>query len=195
MDGQLRLNVILPIVLVAVLATAIGLFTLSRSSGSSGSSSASLTPLLHRPARPPASPVHTAKPRTAVKPANTAKAKPKQVEPKPAKPKIKLNPGLPPVLAAALRSSPVAVVSLVTPDSDVDGIATKEAAAGARAAGAAFVTVDVTNEKRARPFAVKLGVVEAPTVLVYKRPGELVVRLNGFADLDTVAQAADNAFS
>jgi hypothetical protein len=193
MDGQLRLNVILPIVLVAVLATAIGLFTLSRSAGSSSSSSAGLTPVLHRPAHPPAAPAHTAKPRTAVKPANTAKPKPKQV--KPARPKIKLNPGLPPTLAAALRSSPVAVVSLVTPDSDVDDIATKEAAAGARAAGAAFVVVDVTNEKRARPFAVGLGVVEAPTVLVYKRPGELVVRLDGFADLDTVAQAADNAFS
>jgi hypothetical protein len=193
MDGQLRLNVILPIVLVAVLATAIGLFTLSRSAGSSSSSSADLTRVLHRPR--PAGPAHTAKPRTAVKPAATAKPRPTQVKPKPARPKIKLNPGLPPSLAAALRSSQVAVVSLVTPDSDVDDIATKEAAAGARAAGAAFVAVDVTNEKRARPFAVKLGVVEAPTVLVYKRPGELVVRLDGFADLDTVAQAADNAFS
>ena len=84
---------------------------------------------------------------------------------------------------------------MVTPDSDVDGIATREAAAGARAAGAAFVTVDVTKERGARPFAVELGVVEAPAVLVYKRPGELFVRLDGFADLDTVAQAAENAFS
>jgi hypothetical protein len=190
MNGQLRLNVILPIVLCAVLATGIGLFTLSRSAGS-GASSSDLTPVLHRPARPPATPAPTARTRPAAKPA----AKRQPAKSKPAKPKIKLDPGLPPTLARALRSSPVAVVSMVTPDSAVDAIARREAAAGARAAGAAFVTVDVTNEKGARPFAVKLGVVAAPAVLVYKRPGELFVRLDGFADLDTVAQAAENAFS
>lgn len=193
MTGQLRLNVILPIVLCAVLATGIGLFTLSRSAGSSSASSSDLTPILHRPARPPAAPAPTAKTRPATKPATSAKRQP--TKSKPAKPRIKLDPGLPPTLARALRSSPVAVVSMVTPDSAVDDIAKREAAAGARAAGAAFVTVDVTNEKGARPFAVKLGVVEAPAVLVYKRPGELFVRLDGFADLDTVAQAAENAFS
>jgi hypothetical protein len=40
-----------------------------------------------------------------------------------------------------------------------------------------------------------LGVLEAPTVLVFKRPGELYVQLDGFVDLDMVAQAADNAHS
>jgi hypothetical protein len=184
MNGQLRLNVILPIVLCAVLATGIGLFMLSRSASSAGASSSGLTPLVHRPARPPAAQAPTA-----------AKAKRAPAKAKPARPRIKLDPGLPPTLARALRSSPVAVVSMITPDSAVDDIATREAKAGARAAGAAFVTVDVTNEKRARPFALELGAVEAPAVLVYKRPGELFVRLDGFADLDTVAQAAENAFS
>jgi len=182
MNGQLRLNVILPIVLLAVLGTGIGLFMLSRSAGSASASS-DFTPVLHRPARP------------AAKPATAARPQSKPTRARPAKPRVRLNPGLPPTLVRALRSSPVAVVSMVTPDSDVDDIAAREAAAGARAAGAAFVTIDVTKEKGARPFAVKLGVVEAPTVLVYKRPGELFVRLDGFADLDTVAQAAENAFS
>jgi hypothetical protein len=72
-------------------------------------------------------------------------------------------------------------------------MASNEAAAGARASGAAFVTVDVSKEREARPFALKLGVLEAPTVLVFKRPGDVFVRLDGFADLDVVAQAAENA--
>ena len=193
MNSQLRLNVILPIVLFATLAMGVGLFTLTRGQGSSGASNAGLISQ-PRPARAPVTPART--PQTAEKPTNAAKPKPaRQAKPKAAKPVVKLNPGLPPTLARALRSSPVAVVSLITPDSVLDEMAAKEAAAGARAAGAAFVTVDVTREKHARPFAVKLGVLNAPTVLVYKRPGELFVRLDGFADLDTVAQAADNAFS
>ena len=193
MNSQLRLNVILPIVLFATLAMGVGLFTLTRGQGSSGASNASLISQ-PRPAHAPVAPART--PETAEKPTNAAKAKPaRQAKRKAAKPVVKLNPGLPPTLARALRSSPVAVVSLITPDSVLDEMAAKEAAAGARAAGAAFVTVDVTREKHARPFAVKLGVVNAPTVLVYKRPGDLFVRVDGFADLDTVAQAADNAFS
>jgi hypothetical protein len=85
------------------------------------------------------------------------------------------------------------VVSFVTPGAGLDELAAKEAAAGANAVGASFVAVDVGRERQARPYAVMLGALEAPTVLVFKRPGEVFVRLNGFADLDTVAQAADNA--
>ncbi len=196
MNGQLRLNVILPIVLLAVLAVGVGLFTLTRGQESSNGSSSDLISL-PKPAHAPATPALT-KPRAAVKPAKAkaVNAKPaRPAKPKVVKPVIQLNPGLPPSLARALRSSPVAVVSLITPDSALDEMAAKEAAAGARAVGAAFVTVDVTREKHARPYAVKLGVVNAPTVLVYKRPGDLFLRLDGFADLDVVAQAADNAFS
>ena len=32
-----------------------------------------------------------------------------------------------------------------------------------------------------------------PAVLVFRRPGTMFVQLNGFADKDTVAQAAANA--
>jgi hypothetical protein len=37
-----------------------------------------------------------------------------------------------------------------------------------------------------------LGVLPDPAVLVYRRPGDLVARFDGFADRDTVAQAATN---
>jgi hypothetical protein len=190
MNGQLRLNVILPIVLFATLAAGIGLFMLSRSpETSTASTDSALTPL-PRPTRTPVAPA----PKTA-RPA-PAKPKPKAVRPvKPARPKVKLNAGLPPALTRALTARPVAVVSLVTPDASLDEMAVKEAAAGASAAGASFVSVDVSRERQARPFTVMLGVLDAPTVLVFKRPGELFVQLDGFADLDMVAQAAENAAS
>ncbi len=187
MNSQLRLNVILPIVLVAILATGAGLFTLTRGQSASAADQP-LLPARQLPTKTPVSPAKAAKPQTPVKP-----AKPKPV--KPAKPVVKLNAGLPPALARALTSRPVAVVSLVTPGSGLDESAAREAAAGARAAGAAFVSVDVGSERSARPFSIMLGVLEAPTVLVFKRPGELYVQLDGFVDLDMVAQAADNAHS
>jgi hypothetical protein len=39
----------------------------------------------------------------------------------------------------------------------------------------------------------RYGVIQDPAVLVLKPPGDLVVRIDGFADRDTVAQAAVNA--
>jgi outer membrane biosynthesis protein TonB len=189
MNGQLRLNVILPIVLFAALAAAGGLFMLSRSpETSTAATESSLTPL-PRPTAAPTKPTPSTPAKPAPKPANTAKPKPAR----PARPKVKLNPGLPPALSAALRSRPVAVVSLVTPDARIDSLVAAEAAAGARAAEAAFVTVDVSRERQVKPFTLMLGVLETPTVLVFKRPGELFVQLDGYADLDTVAQAVDNA--
>jgi hypothetical protein len=194
MNSQLRLNVILPILVLAVLATGAGLFTLTRGQEPSAASDERLLSGLERPTHTPVSPAKTAKPRTPAKPGQSAKPKP--VKPaKPARPVVRLNAGLPPALARALTSRRVAVVSLVTPGSGLDESAAREAAAGARAAGAAFVTVDVSSDRAARPFSVLLGVLEAPTVLVFRRPGELYVQLEGFVDLDMVAQAADNAHS
>ena len=192
MNGQLRLNLILPIVLLAVAGAGLSLFMLSRGSETStASTDTALAPLprLHAPKTSTKAPAK-------VKALPTAKAKAK-AKPKatPARPKVKLNAGLPPALARALTARPVAVVAFVTPDARLDEMAASEAAAGARAGGAAFVSVDVSKERAARPFALKLGVLQAPTVLVFKRPGNLFVRLDGFADLDVVAQAAENAQS
>jgi hypothetical protein len=184
MNGQLRLNVILPIVLLAAAGAALSLFMLSRGAGASSASVESVAPLPRLVTRQtPAKATRPTKPAEAARPA----------KPKPARPKVKLNAGLPPALARALTARPVAVVAFVTPDARLDEMASNEAAAGARASGAAFVSVDVSKEREARPFALKLGVLEAPTVLVFKRPGDVFVRLDGFADLDVVAQAAENA--
>jgi hypothetical protein len=196
MNGQLRLNVILPIVLLAVVGAGLMLFMLSRGAETStASSDSALAPLprLQTPKTPAKAPAKAAAARP-TKPVAAAKPTPAP-KPKPARPKVKLNPGLPPTLARALTARPVAVVAFVTPGARLDEMAAKEAAAGASAGGASFVTVDVSKERDARPFAMKLGVLEAPTVLVFKRPGNLFVRLDGFNDLDVVAQAAENAHS
>lgn len=185
MNSQLRLGVVLPIVLVATIATAVGLFMLSRGQEPSTSVD-SVRPL----GLPPA--VKSA-PKPASPPAPVAKAKPRP-KPRP-KPAVRLNAGLPRPLAKALTARRVAVVSLVTPDSDLDDTAAKEAAAGAAAVGASFLTVNVSNEAQAKPFALMLGVLNSPAVIVFKRPGETFVQFDGFVDRDAVAQAAENAAS
>ena len=105
--------------------------------------------------------------------------------------------GLPRRIANAFAGKRVVVVSVFVPESQVDQVATREAAAGAAVAGAGFVRVDATRGPDApvRALATSLGVVEAPAVLVFKRPGTLATRIGGFADHETVAQAALNAAS
>ena len=44
-----------------------------------------------------------------------------------------------------------------------------------------------------RPLVELLGALENPGILVYSRPDVLSTRLSGFADSETVAQAAANA--
>lgn len=101
--------------------------------------------------------------------------------------------GLPRAVTAALARSDVVVVALVARGSVVDELSLAEARAGARTADAGFVAVNVLRERDGKAFARLLGSAETPATLVYRAPGRLVVRLDGFADLDTVAQAALDA--
>ncbi len=101
--------------------------------------------------------------------------------------------GLPLPVAQALQRHRVVVVSVFSPKGAVDGLAKAEAEAGAEAAGAGFVALSALERDNAEPLATKLGVLKAPSVLVYTRPAKLFVKLDGFADLATVAQAAANA--
>jgi hypothetical protein len=132
----------------------------------------------------------------AIKPAPTVKPK--------ATPKVHVPAvidGMPSALALALRAHRVVVVSLFTPDSSVDTMATAEARRGAETAHVGFVAFSVADEKIVSPLTSLLTgaptpadrVLDGPAVLVFVRPNSLFVRLNGFADRDTVAQAAANA--
>ncbi len=111
--------------------------------------------------------------------------------------------GMPSALALALRGGPVVVAALYAPGSSVDELARAEAQAGARAAGVPFVPLDVTSERVAAPLTSLLTggasaadrVLDDPAVLVFKSPKTLFVRLSGWNDRDTVAQAVANALS
>ena len=83
------------------------------------------------------------------KPARVPLAKPKPAEP--AAPAVDAN-GLPRVLSAALAGNRVVVVGLHDPDSALDQTVLAEARAGARAAGAGFVAINVFAEAQSRPL-------------------------------------------
>ena len=101
--------------------------------------------------------------------------------------------GLPLAVAKALRRHRVVVVSLVTPGVGVDMMARDEAAAAASAAHVGFVSLNVFRQANGAPLLKRLGVVEAPAVLVVMRPARIFAQLDGFADRDTVRQAVANA--
>jgi hypothetical protein len=101
--------------------------------------------------------------------------------------------GLPAAIANALGKHPIVVVSLFNPYSEVDGIAFAEARAGAKLAGVGFVPLNVLSQSQAGKLTETLGLLPDPGVFVYTRPGTLVARISGFADKETVAQAAQNA--
>jgi hypothetical protein len=101
--------------------------------------------------------------------------------------------GLPNAIATALGRHQTVVVSLYNPYSEVDGIAFAEARAGAKIAGVGFVPLNVLSEAQVGKLTQVLGLLPDPGLLVYIRPGTLVARISGFADKETVAQAAQNA--
>jgi glucose/arabinose dehydrogenase len=175
-----------PIKLVAVLGLALaivgggGMTLLGRSEADAGV-------LLPRPLATATKPAKTTKP--AAKKAMSAKPKPAAKR----KPAAVAANGLPTPVATALETSRVVVVALFTPSSAIDELALAEAQAGAKAAKAGFVAVNVLREGQGRAIARLLGVTDSPTLLVYRAPGTLAFRLDGFADLDTVAQAALDA--
>jgi hypothetical protein len=134
---------------------------------------------------------HVIKPhkaKAAAKPVAKAKAKPKPRATTAAN-------GLPIDIADALAKKPVVVVALYSPGASVGQMALKEAQAGAALAGAGFVRLNVSDPRKSRPLTALLGVLPDPAVLVFERPNEVFVRIDGFADRETVAQAAANARS
>ncbi len=101
--------------------------------------------------------------------------------------------GLPLAVAKSLKRHRIVVVSLLTPGVDVDRMARDEAAAAASSTHAGFVSLNVFRQANGVPLLKKLGIVEAPAVLVVMRPARIFAQLEGFADRDTVVQAVANA--
>jgi hypothetical protein len=101
--------------------------------------------------------------------------------------------GMPESLAQAFGRYRVVVVSLYDPYSQVDGTSFAEAKAGASLAGVGFVPLNVLSQRDVGKLTEQLGLLPDPGVLVYLKPGTLAAKIAGFADKETVAQAAANA--
>jgi len=105
---------------------------------------------------------------------------------------------LPAPLQWQLAKHHIVVVSIYNPDSDVDAISVAEAHAGATEAGAGFLLVSVLDNSLAGPLTALLpggGLLPDPGILIYRAPGNMAMRIDGFVDRDAVAQAAANAFA
>jgi hypothetical protein len=130
-------------------------------------------------------------------PAKKPTAKTAHVAPRPtvdvAAIKAARDAGLPESLALALGRNRTVVVSLYDPYSQVDGTSFAEAKAGAALAGVGFVPLSVLSQRDVGNLTQQLGLLPDPGVLVYVRPGTLAAKITGFADKETVAQAAENA--
>lgn len=109
--------------------------------------------------------------------------------------------GMPSALSAALANHSVVIVSLVVPDAPVDELAYAEARAGAAKAGAGFVRIDASNNDDVQALSTLVNtsadagnrLLDSPATLVFQQPHTLYVRINGYVDADTIAQAAANA--
>jgi len=151
-----------------------------------------------KPAAPTTTVVAVAPHRTAttaakpnpVAPAHRPTARPATHAPK--APAVAKN-GLPTAIDKALRSHRIVVVSVFDSQSATDAISYAEAKSGAADARVGFVGINLLDNPLAAALTSALpggGLLPAPGVLIYRRPGVLVERLDGFTDRDVVAQAA-----
>ena len=168
-SSALRLVIIVGVLAFAGLGFAV--FTLERAKPSS--TAATPVPVhhvaTHDPTHAPA-----AKPAAAVKPV------------------VKLVPGLPgPIRYALLRHRSVVVA--IHGRGGFDAVAAEEARAGASLAHTSFLSLDVRKPRYATPIAAFADSISDPAVIVVRRPGIVVKRLEGFHDRQVVAQAAHDA--
>ena len=192
---------------IAVVALGASTMLLGKSSSSNVRTSTArphtaAAPVVHKtPAHAKTTAHVTAKKHAAVTAKHASKAKHvAHAKPKP-KPVTRGNlvyEDLPAPLQWQLALHKVVVVSLYNPNADVDAISVAEAHAGALDAAAGFLLVNVLDNKVAGILTALLpggGLLPDPGVLVYRAPGDIMIRLDGFADRTSVAQAVTNALA
>ena len=104
-----------------------------------------------------------------------------------------LTPGLPAPLRSALTHSKLVVAVVYTPGDPIDAAVLAQVRAGAKQQHAKVVVLDVRNDAIAAATANLMKNPFEPAVLVTKRPGTVVVELNGYTDSGAVAQAIADA--
>lgn len=188
--------------LLAALGLGASMFIMGGGSSKTDTAAATTAPAAHTPAKPHTAPVvkptkHATKPAT--KHVATPHTATRHHVKKGTPPRFRGNPvyaQLPQGLQWQLAHHKIVVVSLYNPGSNVDAISVAEAHAGAIDANAGFLLVSVLDNKVAGLLTALLpggGLLPDPGVLVYRAPGDVALRLDGFADRASVAQAATNA--
>jgi hypothetical protein len=179
MRQQLRLRVLVPVAVLGLLGAGVGAFAMGQPANPAS------TPL---PASSAA--VDTGATDVGQTETGAATTTPEAPAPPPAPPKPK--PEKTP-LEQELAAHRAVVVVFQTPGADLDAAAVREARAGAAAVSAGFLAVNVTEEGAVADIAAEYEVLEAPTVLVIVRRGEVRAGFDGYTDRQTVAQAVTNA--
>ena len=161
MASQLRLQVVLPIAVLGLLGLGVGAFAFGKP--------------------PEAADPDAIAANIATRAATTTQAAQPAPQPKPT-PKTPLE--------RALAKNKAVVVLFYTPAASYDTLQTREARAGAKAGGAGFLALDVSRDRKTAALATSYDVRDAPAILVFARGPRVAVRLDGYADRDTIEQAA-----
>lgn len=111
----------------------------------------------------------------------------------PAHSKLRLDPNLPIPVRDGLRRSREVVAFVYSPAAASDRALLADVRAGAHAAHARFVALNVQIEPIAAAVFGWTASPADPAVLVVRRPGKVVFTLQGPTDRDAVAQAAADA--
>jgi hypothetical protein len=165
MASQLRLRVLLPVAILGILGLGVGAFATTRSAPETSSADAVAARIA---------------------------AKQNTKTQKPSKPANKPSPQVSP-LEGALRKHSVVVVLFYAPGDDYDTIQARETRAGALAAKAGFLALNVTKNQQVAALAAEYDVREAPATLVFTRGPRVAYRVAGYLDRQAVAQAAADA--
>ncbi|MDX6479863.1 MAG: hypothetical protein QOG85_373 [Gaiellaceae bacterium] len=103
-----------------------------------------------------------------------------------------VNPLLPAPLRAVLEQHRIVVVGFFNPDSPIGLRTIAEARAGAALAGVGYFTVDLRHDSVAGPLTALLPsgqMLPNPGIAIYKRPGRIIYRADGFLLRQLIPQA------
>jgi hypothetical protein len=173
MASQLRLQVLLPVAILGVLGLGVGAFATTGSTPDTSEADAIAARIAAKQAD---------------KKDDGKKPKKDRQPSNPTNPGPKTTP-----LQDALRKNGVVVVLFYSPGSDYDTIQTRETRAGALAADAGFLALDVTKNRKVGALAAQYEVLRAPATLIFTRGSRLVYKASGYMDRLAVEQAAANA--
>jgi len=176
MASQLRLQVLLPVAVLAVLGLGVGAFATTRNapSGTSNADAIAARIAAKQKEKQTNKPTEPTKPSTPSNPATHSG--PKQTP-----------------LESALTRHRVLVVLFYAPGADYDAIQTRETRAGALAAHAGFLALNVKQNGQIAALAAQYDIRDAPATVIFERGPAVVYRVTGYLDRDAIAQAAANA--